>query len=90
MGDVDHPSRRLGAYVRWYGPLTGITAVLTILAVWAGLWLSAPLALIFTLCAYLWSLDLAEVSEADRDGCRGCAAGCVGCRERIDTPAWPL
>lgn len=86
MDDVNHSSQRSShPWARWYGPAVAVFATLMILAVWAGTWISAPLALAFVASAYLWSLDVPRTEPLDT-GCQGCAAGCVGCRERIDTP----
>jgi hypothetical protein len=47
--------------------------------------LAAPLALVFVVAAFLWSLDrAAPVAAGPPDPCPGCAAGCVECRERLD------
>ena len=55
---------------------------------------AVPLSAVFVLAAFAWSLVRAhEVAFGPRtratpvDGvCAGCRAGCVGCRERIDSP----
>ena len=76
------PSRR--ARARTYAILTGATGLTAILAALAGLWLCAPIALAFAGFAYAWYHRVAYVP--DPSACTGCAAGCVGCRERIDSP----
>lgn len=85
MSDMDHSNRSSHRLARWYGPAVGLFATLMVLAVWAGSWISAPFAIAFVGAAYLWSLGIS--SDAQTGGpCQGCAAGCVGCRERIDSP----
>jgi hypothetical protein len=84
MGDMDHSSPR-HQFARWYGPAVGVFALLMVFAVWAGSWISAPFALAFVGAAYLWSLGVSPDAPAEQD-CTGCVAGCVGCRERIDSP----
>ncbi|WP_232666018.1 hypothetical protein [Pseudonocardia sp. TRM90224] len=71
-------------YARHSGPLTGLTAVLTIWSFWAAPVLAAPTTLAFVLAAYLWSLDLDVCGARVQRRCRGCRTGCIGCRERIE------
>jgi hypothetical protein len=85
MSDMDHSNRSTHPWARWYGPAVGLFATLMVLAVWAGSWISAPFALAFVGAAYLWSLGISPDAPAEGP-CAGCAAGCVGCRERIDSP----
>ena len=72
---------------RGLGPLTALSALLTIWALWSTSWVSAPLALVFVVTAFCWSMsrfDLPGRGDAEKRDCTGCAAGCAGCRERIE------
>ncbi|WP_143171890.1 hypothetical protein [Pseudonocardia thermophila] len=83
---MHHASQR-HPFARRYGHAVAVSALLMILAGWAGSWLSAPFSLTFVLAAYLWSIGHSPSGSA-AVGCDGCPAGCVGCRERID-PSLP-
>jgi hypothetical protein len=74
---------------RGLGPLTAILALLTIWALWSTSWVSGPLAVLFVVAAFCWSMSRFEQPGRGRAvevACGGCAAGCVGCREHIDLP----
>lgn len=70
---------------RTLGPLTLGLGALTICAFFVLSWTAAPLALLFVVAAFVWSLSrVLDPAPAGTSGCTGCAAGCVRCRERID------
>jgi hypothetical protein len=61
---------------------------MTFLALGAGSLIAAPMAIAFAVTAFWWNLVRpggASLRLAAAVGpCRGCARGCVECRERID------
>jgi hypothetical protein len=74
---------------RGLGPLTAVSALLTIWALSSASLLSAPLAVLFVVAAFCWNMsrfDVPDRAQAADRGCAGCADGCVECRERIEAP----
>ena len=70
---------------RLLGPATAASGVLALVALANSSLLGAPLAVVFVVAAFLWSLSRADGPPRPRPAdCDGCAAGCVRCRERID------
>ena len=64
---------------------TFAAGVLLIVAVLEMSLLAGPCAVTFVVAAFLWNLDRAAPAISGAPAwCRGCATGCVGCRERID------
>ena len=76
--------------------LTAVSGALVVWALTERSLLAVPLSVVFVLVAFGWSLARLHVQAlpavptaptAPTGVCRGCRAGCVGCRERIDSPA---
>jgi hypothetical protein len=70
--------------------LTAVSAALVVWALAERSLLAVPLSVVFVLVAFGWSLARLHVQAlpaAPAGLCRGCRAGCVDCRERIDSPA---
>ncbi|MCO1658606.1 hypothetical protein [Pseudonocardia humida] len=72
--------------------LTTIAGVLSAWALVEQSQVAIPLSVAFVLAAFGWSLSrnhpVAAAPPTPTTGlCTGCRAGCVECRERIDSPA---
>ncbi|MHA6782096.1 hypothetical protein ACVGOW_14080 [Pseudonocardia saturnea] len=64
---------------------TFAAGVLLIVAVLELSLLAGPCAVTFVVAAFLWALERPTHAISGAPGwCRGCATGCVECRERID------
>jgi hypothetical protein len=92
MGSV---KRLFAVLTRYLAAVTLVSAVLTAWALAERSVLGSSLAVLFVVAAFAWSLaryeggltavpELPSGRPVGRRHCTGCAAGCAGCRERID------
>jgi hypothetical protein len=73
---------------RLLGSAAVLSGIITFLALGSGSLLAGPLAIAFAVTAFWWNLvrpgGASRRLEPGGGPCRGCAHGCVQCRERID------
>ena len=68
---------------RLVAPLTVAFGVLTLITALATLMVAVPLAMVTMITGFCWYMERPRTPR-HTGLCRGCRAGCVECRERIE------